>query len=181
MSRVYVFLADGFEEIEALTVVDMLRRVKIDTVMVSVSGKLLVQGAHAIEVKADGLFEEFSYEDGCMAVLPGGMPGTNHLMAHEGLKKVIHSYAEAKKYLAAICAAPSVLGRNGLLQGRHATCYPGFEEKLIGATVMSDAVVIDGTFITSKGMGTAISFGAALVSILKDEETAQELLAAIQY
>lgn len=181
MSKVYVFFAEGFEEIEALTVVDMLRRVNVDTVMVSVGTDKIVNGAHNIPVVTDGVFSEFSYEDGAMAVLPGGMPGTNHLMAHEGLKKVLLSYQEQKKYLAAICAAPSVLGMNGLLEGRHATCYPGFEEKLVGAKALPDAVVMDGTIITSRGMGTAISFGAALVSVLAGEETAEELLKAIQY
>ena len=181
MNKVYVFFADGFEEIEALTVVDMLRRVEVETVMVSVTGNRNVTGAHGITVETDGLFSEYSYEDGTMAVLPGGMPGTNHLMAHEGLKEVLLSYAAAKKYLAAICAAPSVLGMNGLLQGRHATCFPGFEEKLLGAVAMPDAVVIDGTVITSKGMGTAISFAAALVSVLMDEETAGDVLETIQY
>lgn len=181
MSKVYVFFAEGFEEIEALTVVDMLRRVNVETVMVSVGEDKVVKGAHNIPVVTDGLFTEFSYEDGTMAVLPGGMPGTNHLMAHEGLKKLLHTYQEEKKYLAAICAAPSVLGMNGLLEGRHATCYPGFEEKLLGAKALPDAVVMDGTIITSKGMGTAISFGAALVSVLAGEETAEELLKAIQY
>lgn len=181
MNKVYVFLADGFEEIEALTVVDMLRRVKAETVMVSVSSRKNVTGSHGIVVEADGLFSEYDYEDGAMAVLPGGMPGTNHLMEHEGLKKVLYSYYDAKKYIAAICAAPSVLGAHGLLRGRHAVCYPGFEEKLTGAEVMPDAVVIDGTIITSRGMGTAIPFGAALVSLLFDEETAETLLDAIQY
>lgn len=181
MSRVYVFLADGFEEIEALTVVDMLRRVSVETVMVSVGTQRRVTGAHGIAVEADGVFSEYSYEDGTMAVLPGGMPGTENLMEHGGLREVLHSYYDAKKYLAAICAAPSVLGRNEMLRGRHATCYPGFEEKLLGAEVMPDAVVIDGNIITSRGMGTAISFGAALVSLLKDEETAEKLLDAIQY
>lgn len=181
MSRVYVFLADGFEEIEGLTVVDMLRRAGVETVMVSVASGKRVKGAHGIVIEADGTFPEYSYEDGVMAVLPGGMPGTEHLMAHEGLRKVLHSYYDAKKYLAAICAAPSVLGRNGLLRGRHATCYPGFEEKLLEAEVVPDAVVIDGNIITSRGMGTAIAFSAALVSLLCDEETAEKLLSSIQY
>lgn len=181
MDKVYVFFAEGFEEIEALTVVDMLRRVKIETVMVSVTDTKAVTGAHGIKVETDGLFTDFTYEDGKMLVLPGGMPGTNHLMAHTGLKEVLLSYHESKKYLAAICAAPSVLGENGLLSGRHATCYPGFEEKLTGAEVMPDAVVIDGTVITSRGMGTAIPFGAALVSVLAGEETAEELLKKIVY
>ena len=181
MKKVYVFLADGFEEIEGLTVVDMLRRVNVETVMVSINATKTVTGAHGIVIQADGVFGEYTYEDGVMAVLPGGMPGTNHLMAHEGLKKLLLSYNENKKYLAAICAAPSVLGINGLLEGRHATCYPGFEEKLLGAKALPDAVVMDGNMITSRGMGTAISFGAALVSVLTDEETAENLLKAIQY
>lgn len=181
MSKVYVFFADGFEEIEGLTVVDMLRRVGVETVMVSVNESKTVTGAHGIVIRADGVFTEYTYSDGSMAVLPGGMPGTNHLMAHEGLKKVLLSYYNDKKYLAAICAAPSVLGMNGLLEGRHATCYPGFEEKLLGAKAMPDAVVMDGTIITSRGMGTAIAFGAALVSVLVSDEAAEDLLKAIQY
>lgn len=179
--KVYVFFAEGFEEIEAMTVVDMLRRVAVDTVMVSVGESTTVTGAHGIPVITDGLFADFSYADGTMAVLPGGMPGTNHLMAHDGVKQVLLTYQKEKKYIAAICAAPSVLGAAGLLDGRHATCYPGFEEKLLGAKAMPDAVVIDGNIITSKGMGTAISFGAALISRLLTEETAEELLKAIQY
>lgn len=181
MKKVYVFFAEGFEEIEGLTVVDMLRRVQIETVMVSVGTSKMVKGAHGITVEADGVFSEYTYDDGCMAVLPGGMPGTNYLMEHNGLKQVLLTYHKEKKYLAAICAAPSVLGMNGLLEGRHATCYPGFEDKLLGAKALPDAVVMDGTIITSRGMGTAISFGAALVSVLAGEETAEELLQAIQY
>lgn len=181
MKKVYVFFADGFEEIEGLTVVDMLRRVNVETVMVSIGETKTVTGAHGIVIQADGVFGDYTYEDGTMAVLPGGMPGTNHLMAHEGLRKLLFTYNENKKYLAAICAAPSVLGMNGLLKGRHATCYPGFEEKLLGAKALPDAVVMDGNVITSRGMGTAISFGAALVSVLVGEETAEDLLKAIQY
>ena len=181
MNKVYVFFADGFEEIEGLTVVDMLRRVGVETVMVSVNESKTVKGAHGIVIQADGVFTEYSYADGTMAVLPGGMPGTNHLMAHEGLKEVLFSYHKEKKHLAAICAAPSVLGMNGLLTGRHATCYPGFEEKLLGAQAMPDAVVIDGNIITSRGMGTAIAFGAALVSVLVSDDAAEDLLKAIQY
>lgn len=181
MSKVFLFLADGFEEIEALTVVDLLRRVKVDTVMVSVSGKKKVTGSHGISVEADELFESVDFSDGVMAVLPGGMPGTLHLQEQEGLKKLLLRYNEEKKYIAAICAAPSVLGSYHLLEGRHATCFPGFEEKLLGAKVMPDAVVIDGNIITSRGMGTSIAFGAALVSLLTTGETAAELLNTIQY
>lgn len=181
MDKVYVFLADGFEEIEALTVVDMLRRVKVETVTVSVGGKKQVCGSHKILVEADVLFEEADFSDGVMAVLPGGMPGTLNLQAHEGVKRVILSYAGQSKYIAAICAAPSVLGEYGILKGRRATCYPGFEDKLTGAEVRKDAVVVDGNVVTSRGMGTAIEFGAALASLLTSEETAAQLLSSIQY
>lgn len=181
MSSVFVFFAEGFEEIEALTVVDMLRRVKIDTKMVSVSEKKSVTGSHGITVNMDLTFAEVKAAEGCMAVLPGGMPGTKNLMTHAGLCRLLQDYNKEKKYLAAICAAPSVLGACGLLKERHATCFPGFEEQLTGAVAMKDAVVIDGNVITSRGMGTAIAFGAALVSVLKDEETAAQLLDSIQY
>jgi len=179
--KVYLFLADGFEEIEALTVTDLLRRIRVDVEMVSIDGSLAVKGAHGIEVKADVLFEDASFDDGDMLVLPGGMPGTRNLLNHEGLEKLIHIYNVEEKYLAAICAAPSVFGAFGILEGKKATCFPGFEQKLKGAKVINDRVVADGHVITSRGMGTAIDFGLKLVELLADEETASELGAAIQY
>lgn len=181
MGKVTVFLADGFEEIEALTVVDMLRRAGKETVMVSIGKKKTVTGSHKIPVEADVLFTDCDFSDVDMAVLPGGMPGTKHLFEHKGLGALLKKLDSEKKYVAAICAAPSVLGANGLLAGRHATCYPGFEEHLTGAEVLKDAVVMDGNIITSRGMGTAIAFSAALVSLLFNEETAQQLLDDIQY
>jgi len=132
-------------------------------------------------IQADGVFSEYSYEDGVMAVLPGGMPGTNHLMAHEGLKNVLLSYNKEKKYLAAICAAPSVLGMNGLLEGRHATCYPGFEEKLNGATCLENPVVVDRNIITSRGMGTAILFALEIVRYFADDETVENIKTGLVY
>ena len=181
MSKVYVFFANGFEEIEALTVVDMLRRAEVETVMVSIMPEKTVLGAHNIPVVADGLFEDYNYGDGDMLVLPGGMPGTNNLMAHEGLRDELFVYRDANKYMAAICAAPSVLGMNGLLRGKKATCYPGFEDKLLGAEVTKERVVTDGNMITGKGMGTAIDFAAAIIEVLCGEEVAQKVLKAIQY
>ena len=180
---VYVFLANGFEETEAICPIDIMLRAGIEVELISVSDDLTVNGAHGIDIKADKRINEISLsrDDLELIMLPGGMPGTNHLMAHEGLKQLLCDYNNKKKYLAAICAAPSVLGQHGLLKGRHATCYPGFEEKLLGAEAMPDAVVMDGHIITSRGMGTAISFGAALVSVFAGEETAEELLKAIQY
>lgn len=180
MSRVNIFFATGFEEVEALTVVDILRRTGIETDMVSVTGELMVTGSHGITVQMDNLFEEID-DSAEMLVLPGGVPGTPNLKAHQGLADMITRYNEAGKYLAAICAAPTVYGDMGLLVGRHATCYPGMEDSLLGAEVLTDAVVVDGHFITSRGLGTAIDFGLALVTLLKDEVTAEDLASKIVY
>ncbi|MEE1314213.1 MAG: DJ-1 family glyoxalase III [Faecalimonas sp.] len=179
--EVCVFLADGFEEIEGLTVVDLLRRAGVQVTTVSVTGNRMVQGAHGIAVQADTLFEEFTYEMQDMAVLPGGMPGTRHLGAHTGLRKVLEQFYDEKKYIAAICAAPSVLGEYGMLRGRKAVCYPGFEEALTGADVLYDAVAVDAFVITSRGMGTAIPFSLKLIEILCGEAKAAEIGAGIIY
>ena len=181
MAKVYVFLADGFEEIEGLTVVDLLRRVDASVLMVSITSRLLVKGSHGIEVMADMLYEEGSYGDGDMLVLPGGMPGTKTLMGHEGLRNLLVSYDKKKKYIAAICAAPSILGRNDMLQGKEAVCFPGFEEDLVGALQAGKSTVIDGHVITSKGLGTSIDFSLAIIKTLFDAETANKLASAIQY
>ena len=180
MAKVYVFLANGVEEIEALAVVDILRRGGLDVVTVSVTGKKEIQGSHGIAFSADALFDEDGFEDGDMVVLPGGGRGTNALMAHEGLRNLLMAYRDEDKYITAICAAPSVLGMNGLLKGRKATCYPGFEDKLLGAKVQSDAVVQDGNIITGKGMGVAIPFALKLLSAFSPEE-AEKVRKAIQY
>lgn len=179
MSRVYVFLAEGFEEIEGLTVVDLLRRAKIETEMVSIMDTKQVKGSHGIEVTADSLFGENDYADAEMLVLPGGMPGTLNLGNHEGLCRLLKKhYAEAKK-LAAICAAPSVFGQLGFLNGRAATCYPGFEGKLEGAIVCAAKVAVDGNVTTAKGMGAAIDFSLKLIEQLADKETADRISEAI--
>ena len=175
MKRVSVFLADGFEEIEGLTVVDLLRRAGIDVTTVSVTGDYMIHGAHGIDVQADKLFNEMNYEGQDMLVLPGGMPGTLNLGAHEGLEKLLKKSYEDKKYLAAICAAPSVFGKYGFLKGRKATSYPGFEEQLEGAICVTDAVAVDEFVITSRGMGTAIPFSLALIETLIDREKADEI------
>ncbi|MDO5126361.1 MAG: DJ-1/PfpI family protein [Eubacteriales bacterium] len=179
MSKVNIFFTNGFEEVEALTVVDLLRRANIETTMVSVTGELMVTGSHGISVQMDKLFEDLD-DDADMLVLPGG-PGTKNLKQHDGLIAMIRRYDEAGKYLAAICAAPTVYGELGLLEGRMATCYPDMEDGLKGATPLLDSVVIDGRLITSRGVGTAISFSLALVGILTDAETAQSLAHKIVY
>ncbi len=175
MSRVQVFLADGFEEIEGLTVVDLLRRAGVETQMVSVSGALEIHGSHGITVHADVLFEEADSSDTELFVLPGGMPGTKYLAAHGALGKLLQDAAAAGKKVAAICAAPSVLGGLGILAGRKAVCYPGFENQLAGAEVTDREVEISGNITTSRGMGTAIPFALALVAQMTDQKTADEL------
>jgi 4-methyl-5(b-hydroxyethyl)-thiazole monophosphate biosynthesis len=181
MSRVNIFFATGFEEVEALTVVDLLRRAGIETDMVSVTGEKTVTGSHGIEITMDRLFDEID-DSADMIVLPGGVPGTPNLKAHQGLKDMINRYAASQdKYIAAICAAPTVFGAMGLLEGRKATCYPGMEDGLKGAEKLTDSVVVDGNIITSRGMGTAIEFGLKLVGILTDEVTAKEQASKIVY
>ncbi|MBQ7758257.1 DJ-1 family glyoxalase III [Anaerotignum sp.] len=173
MKKVYVFLAEGFEEMEAVTPVDLLRRVGVDAKLVSVTGDKAVTGAHGITYQADLLFEEI--EDADMLVLPGGMPGTLNLQAHQGLSELLVKQHEAHKWVCAICAAPMVLGSLGILMGRHATIYPGMEAHLIGAEPVADEVCIDGNVVTSRAPGTAIPFALTLAELLTDEKTAANL------
>ena len=174
MKKVYVFLAEGFEEMEAVTPIDLLRRAGVDAKLVSVTGNRAVTGAHGVTYLADLLFEEIE-EDADMLVLPGGLPGTTNLQAHEGLTKLLLKQHEAHKWVAAICAAPMVLGALGIVKDRHATIYPGIEDKLIGAAPLTDEVVVDGNVITSRAPGTAIPFAIALAELLTDEKTAAAL------
>lgn len=166
MKHVKVFLADGFEEIEGLTVADLLRRAGVGVDMVSVTGRLGISGAHGIRVEADVLFEEADCDEADMLVLPGGMPGTVHLQEHQGLKELLEDFYSREKYIAAICAAPSILGGLGFLKGRRACSYPSKENELTGAEVVRTPVAVDGNIITSRGMGTAIPFSLELISIL---------------
>ncbi|MDR3295476.1 MAG: DJ-1/PfpI family protein [Clostridiales Family XIII bacterium] len=172
---VYVHLADGFEEIEALTVVDVLRRAGVNVRTVSIMKDLTVTGAHGVPVVADALFEDAGYEPCEMLILPGGGPGTKRLLEHEGLKKALLDFAAAGKWIAAICAAPMVLARNGLLDGRNATVYDGMEGELAKARYTKEPVVRDGNFITSRGPGTAIPFALALAEILAGKEAADKV------
>ncbi len=175
MAEAYVFLADGFEEVEGLTVVDLLRRAGIETQMVSITGDLAITGSHEIALNADVLFDEIDAGAAQLFVLPGGMPGTNTLAAHEGLGALLKEQAAAGKKIAAICAAPTVLGGLGLLAGKKAVCYPGLEGKLTGAVTSENPVEVDGNVTTSRGMGTAIPFGLCLVAQMRDQKTADEL------
>ena len=175
MKTVYLFLATGFEEIEALTIVDMLRRAEIDITTVSISRNLQVEGAHGITVTADCTWVELSTEDADWLILPGGMPGTKRLGECKPLVSLLQRQAAANKNIAAICAAPSVLGQAGLLNGYKATCYPGFEQFLTGATVTGDNVTVDRNITTGKGPGAAISFATAIITQIAGEEKAREV------
>lgn len=181
MKKAYLFLATGFEEVEALTVVDILRRGGIDCKTVSVMGDYDVTSSHAVTIRADLMFDEQNLDDADMLILPGGIPGTPNLKAHAGLDKLIRQYQADGRYLAAVCAAPTVYGEKGLLQGRNATCYPGLEDGLVGANHKEDKVVCDGQFITSRGMGTCIDFGLTLLAKLTDEANAQDVGQKIVY
>lgn len=181
MSRVCVFLADGFEEIEGLTVVDILRRAGVETQTVSITEERMVTGSHNIPVQTDVCLKDTDFSGTELLVLPGGMPGTLNLGACKELTDLLVQFHESGKKVAAICAAPSVLGDLGILKGKKAACYPGFEARLAGAEAVFDKVAQDGNVTTSRGMGTAIPFALSLVEQLVSKEKAMELKKGIIY
>ncbi len=181
MSRLGIFFADGCEEIEGLAVVDIIRRAKMDITTISITGKKEVTGSHQITFLTDALFGDVDFSELDGIILPGGMPGTLNLGAHAGVTAQVKAFAEAGKLVCAICAAPSVLGACGILNGKKATCHPGFEEKLTGASVSYDNVVTDGNVITSRGMGTVIDFGLAIVSYFGSEELVEDVRKHLVY
>ncbi len=182
MKKIGILLADGCEEIEALTVVDVMRRAKLEIQLISITGELRIHGSRQIHFLAEKLFEETDFDSLDGIVLPGGMPGTNHLKEHEGVLRLIKKFAAEQKLVAAICAAPSILGAAGLLEGKEATCHPGFESSLAGAEVVTGVtVVVSQNIITSRGMGTAIDFALAIVRYLSDEKTVYEVKKHLVY
>lgn len=181
MKNVYVFFAEGFEEIEALTVVDLLRRADVPVKMTGIAGKGSVTGSHGIVVGMDGSVEEVSLDETEMLVLPGGMPGTRYLGACETLVSLLKEADERKIRIGAICAAPSILGDLGFLNGRKAVCYPGFEERLTGAEVLTEQAVTDGHITTSRGLGTAIPFALEILALLKGKAEADRIAASVIY
>ena len=176
----YCFLADGFEEIEALATIDILRRAGVPVTTVGVGGEL-IRGSHNIYVQTDIEIGDYEPDPDMLGIiLPGGMPGVKNLDADEEVRDAVR-YCEARGlYLCAICAAPSILGRMGVLRGRRATCFPGFEDALEGAEVCCDKVVVDGAVITAKGAGCAMEFGFAIVGEVISPEKAQAVAAAMQ-
>jgi len=181
MKKAFIFLAEGFEEVEAVGTIDVLRRGGIETIIISLSEdyEYSVPGAHRIEIGADELFQDVDYSDADILVLPGGMPGTNNLNAHEPLKELLKKQYNAGKWVAAICAAPLVFGGLGFLKGRKATCYPSFEPALEGATVTGEVVEVDGNVITGKGPGLVFDFGLAIVEALQGKTVADEVAAGL--
>lgn len=181
MNKIAIFFAEGYEEIEALTVVDICRRCGLTIDMVSITDEKKVTGAHAIDVQMDKTFAEVDFEDYDMIVLPGGGGGTKNLEAFEPLMAQVDAFYQAKKYIAAICAAPSIFGHRGILKGRKACSYPSFESHLEGAEVTAGPVEISENVITSRGMGTSIPFALAIASVFCGEEAAEEMAKTIIY
>lgn len=166
---VITMLIDGFEEIEALTPVDMLRRAGIEVKTVGLSGKVVV-GSHGIPVVADILPEEVLLDKVELVIFPGGMPGSLNLDKHPFTDTVISAVLNGGGRLAAICAAPLVLGRRGLLAGKSATCFPGFENELVGANVTGEEFVTDGNITTGRGMDVSLPFAKELVRLMSSDK-----------
>lgn len=174
----YIFLADGFEEIEALTPLDLLRRAGVEVKTVGIGGKKIV-GSHGIAVEADLEESEFSDSMPDMIILPGGMPGTKNLQASRTVMEAIRHAVQCNALIAAICAAPMILGQLGMLKGMKAVCYPGFEEYLPESEILNGPAVRDGNVITGTGMGAALDFGLLLVSAMRGDKVADELRHAV--
>ena len=184
MAKVAVFIADGSEEVEAITPVDLLRRAKVDVDVVSIMPSLEIEASRNVKITADKLIGEIDFDDYDLLVLPGGVRGTNNLNACDELKKHLVRFNDQGKGIAAICAAPSVFAGLGLLQGKTSTCNPGFWEELRsnGANVIEDCkVVVNGNIITSQAMGTSVDFGLALVGYLCGEDAKEELRKNIRF
>ena len=179
--KAYIMLAEGFEEAEALVPFDILFRARVEVVLVSISDSLNVTSSHGVTVVANSLLSDTDLSDGDLLFLPGGMPGSNHLAESEPLAKVISEYAEQGKWLAAVCAAPMVYGRMGLLNGHKATCYPKFEDQLLGAEVLQKTCVRDGQFITGCGAGAGFAIGLEMAEVLVGKDTADAVLRQMMF
>ncbi len=176
---VYILLADGFEEIEALEPLDILRRAEIPVKTAGVCGSRAT-GAHGITVEADILIQDVQPEDMSLLMLPGG-PGHAKLDASQAVHRLLEDACSRGIYIASICAAPSIPGKKGMLAGKRATCFPGYEEQLRGAEITGEKVVLDGNMLTGKGAGAAAEFGFKIVEILRDKETADRIRGMMQY
>ncbi|ASB87592.1 DJ-1/PfpI family protein [Bacillus sonorensis] len=176
MKKAFVFLIDGFEEIEAIATIDILRRAEVDTVTISLDPALRVKGGHGIVIEADQMYEDTDFQEADMLILPGGNVGSKKMLEHAGLHETLKEAAAAGTYIAAICAATMTLGKAGLVNGKKATCYPGVEKELTGADIITDEnVVTDGRIITSRGPATTIPFALQLAELLNGKEKADEV------
>lgn len=169
-----IYFAEGFEEVEALSVVDVLRRGGVEVVMVGLDA-MTITGAHHIQVGMDAVLSEVKHEQIDMMILPGGVLGVQNLSKSESLMAQLKAFKAQNKWLAAICAAPSILGLAGLLEGEAATCYPGYEDKLLGAKATGERVVLSGKTITAIGAGASLDFGYKILEVLKGKELSQEI------
>lgn len=181
MCKVTVFIADGTEEVECLTIVDLLRRAGIDVRLVSIMQTEKILSSHKVTITADGRFDTEDFSDSDMLFIPGGMPGTKHMLEHEGLKALIKKFESEGKMLGAVCAAPSVLGQAGVLKGRKATCFPGWEDKLNCGEYTGTLVQRDGSVITGRGLGACIDEGIEIIRMLKGDEAALDIKTRIQH
>lgn len=181
MRKAIVFLADGFEECEALLVVDLLRRAGVQTIMASVMGRLEVPSSRKILIKADALAEDVDYSNADMIVLPGGRVGTENLRKSEVVRSQCLKFAKEGRYLAAICAAPSILAELGILDGTRATCHPDYESKMQGAILTGKNVAVDGKVITGRGLGAGFLFAFELVRVMAGESEVERIKIAICY
>jgi len=181
MAKVFQFLADGFEDIEALIPLDIMRRGGVEFFNVSIMGRKEVQSSHGVTMTADLLFEDADLSEADLLMLPGGLPGATNLDMHEGVRRALVAQAEAGRRVAAICAAPFVLGKLGLLRGRRATCYPGFEKYLEGADYTAALWTIDGNITTGEGPAAALPYAYALLAQLTSEEKSREVAEGMRY
>lgn len=179
MKKAFLFLATGFEETEAIGTIDVLRRGGVDARLISITGNPVVESSHGIKITADALFEDTDFTDADALILPGGMPGSNNLNAHEDLKTLLKRQFESGRCVAAICAAPLVFGGLGIVEGKQATCYPGFESHLTGALITPASAVIDGNVITGHGPGFVYPFGLAILEALAGKAVAQQTAAGL--
>ena len=171
MAKIYQFMAEGFEDVEALAPVDILRRGGQEIVMVSITGSELVTSAHGVTIKVDALFEDVDLGDADLLMLPGGLPGATNLNDHVGVRRALLEQNKEGKLIAAICAAPMVPGALGLLSGKRATCYPGFEKYMEGADYTHELFTVDGNIITGEGPAATLPYAYALLAMLTDRNT----------
>ena len=181
MCKVTVFIADGTEETECLTIVDLLRRAGVEVRLVSIMESEKIVSSHKVTIIADGQFDTEDYSDSDMLFIPGGMPGVTNMLAHEGLIELIRKFNEEGKRLGAVCAGPSVLGKAGALEGKKATCFPGWEDKLFCSEYTGAGVTTDGLITTWRGLGFTIDEGLELIRLLKGDEAAADIKRRIQH